>query len=124
MELLRLSGEAVLAAWLEEGAHLIRYEVGRIDLRLEPSVSQDVVSRLQEAASRLTGRRWLIAIGQAPGEPTLAEQHRRQRGERLLELGRDAGIQRLLETFPGATLVELRAPPRPSPEAGKEETTP
>ncbi len=123
MELLRQSGEAVLAAWLEEGAHLIRYEVGRIDLRLEPSVSQDVVSRLQEAASRLTGRRWLIALGQAPGEPTLAEQERRRRGERLLELGRDAEVQRLLDTFPGATLVELRAPPRPSPRARKEETS-
>jgi DNA polymerase-3 subunit gamma/tau len=108
VERLREAGEQPLAAHLERGAHLIRYEPGRIELRAGPSLPRDAASRLGEAAQRLTGRRWLVVLAQDEGAPTLAEQRRAWRAQRLSALGEDAGVQRLLAAFPGAEIVDVR----------------
>jgi DNA polymerase III subunit gamma/tau len=109
---LREGGEAPLAAWLFQGAHLIRFEPGRLELRFAAGVPSDVVGRLGEAASRVTGRRWLVAVGGDPGEPTLAEQAAERKRRRLAEVAGDPALQEVLAAFPGAALVDVR-PRRP-----------
>jgi DNA polymerase III subunit gamma/tau len=109
---LREGGEAPLAAWLFQGAHLIRFEPGRLELRFAAGVPSDVVGRLGEAASRVTGRRWLVAVGSEPGEPTLAEQAAARKRRRLAEVAGDPALQEVLAAFPGAALVDVR-PRRP-----------
>ena len=63
--LLRDGGEAPLAAWLTQSAHLIRFEPGRIELRFEAGVPADVAGRVGEAAIRVFGRRWMVIVGSA-----------------------------------------------------------
>jgi DNA polymerase-3 subunit gamma/tau len=105
---LRRGGEAPLAAWLHQSAHLIRFEPGRLELRLANGAPSDLLSRLGEAAARVTGRRWLVALGGGVGEPTLAEQNAARKDARLAELRGQPEIQEVLEAFPGARLHDVR----------------
>jgi DNA polymerase-3 subunit gamma/tau len=85
-------------------------------------VPRDLPGRVGEALGRLTGRRWLVALSEAEGEPTLAEQAARARAARLDELGRSEPLRGLLELFPGARIVDIRpAEPHGSAAAAGEE---
>lgn len=108
-------GEAPLAAWLRQSVHLIRFEPGRLELRLAAGAPSDLVSRLGDAAARLTGKRWLIALGGAPGKATLAEQAEARRQARLAELRDEPAVQEVLSAFPGARLLDIRASGDPNP---------
>jgi DNA polymerase-3 subunit gamma/tau len=102
------TGEKLLAAFLYEDTRLIRFEPGRIELRLGPNAPANLPSRLGELAGRLTGRRWVVAVGQAEGEPSLAEQAEQRRRRRIAELGADPDFRSLLDAFPGAEIVDVR----------------
>jgi DNA polymerase-3 subunit gamma/tau len=107
------AGEKLLAAMLYESTELIRFEPGgRIELRLGAQVLPDLPSRLAEIAGRLTGRRWIVAVGGAgaAAEPTLAAQAADRRRRRIAELADDPSFKALLETFPGAEIVDVREP--------------
>ncbi len=115
VELLRAHGEPLLAAELHESAHVIRFEPGRIVLRLESSISGDLPNRLAAALRRLTGRNWIVALGREAGAPTLREQRQAWRQHQLEEAGRQPLVRTALEIFPGARLVDVReAAPGPS----------
>jgi DNA polymerase III subunit gamma/tau len=108
VERLREGGEAPLAAWLFQSAHLIRFEPGRLELRFAAGVPTDVAGRLGEAASRVTGRRWIVVVGSDAGEPTLAAQASADKEARLVELADDPELRQVLAAFPGAALVDVR----------------
>lgn len=108
IELLGRNGEQPLAAFLEETARVIRFAPGDVELCRTAGLPHDAPSRLAEAATRITGRRWVVAVGQAPGEPTIAERRRARRQTRIEELVGDGSIRRLLDAFPGAEIVDVR----------------
>ena len=101
-------GEAPLAAWLSQSAHLIRFEPGRVELRFDAGVPTDVAGRVSEAAIRVLGRRWMVIVGGHAGEATLAEQAAARKQARMVELAQDPALREVLAAFPGATLVDIR----------------
>jgi DNA polymerase-3 subunit gamma/tau len=105
---LRDGGEAPLAAWLSQSAHLIRFEPGRVELRFDAGVPTDVAGRIGEAAMRVLGRRWMVIVGAQAGETTLAEQAAARKRAKLDELAQNPTIQEVLAAYPGATLVDIR----------------
>ena len=105
---LRDGGEAPLAAWLSQSAHLIRFEPGRVELRFDAGVPTDVAGRVGEAAIRVLGRRWMVIVGGDAGEATLAEQTASAKQARMAEIAQDPALQEVLSAFPGATLVDIR----------------
>jgi DNA polymerase-3 subunit gamma/tau len=119
VEAITAAGEKLLAAFLYEDTRLIRFEPGRIELRLGPNAPANLPSRLAELAGRLTGRRWVVAIGQSEGEPSLAQQAEQRRRRRIAELGSDPDFRTLLDAFPGAEIVDVRmaGPPGAAPHA-------
>ena len=108
MARLRDGGEAPLAAWLSQSAHLIRFEPGRVELRFGAGVPTDVAGRIGEAAMRVLGRRWMVIVGAQAGETTLAEQAAARKRAKLDELAQDPTLKEVLAAFPGATLVDIR----------------
>ena len=108
---LREGGEAPLAAWLQQSAHLIRFESGRLELRFDAGVPADVAGRVGEAAARVLGRRWVVVLAAAQGEATLAEQAAAAKSARMAEIAQDPALLEVMATFPGAQLVDIR--PRP-----------
>jgi DNA polymerase-3 subunit gamma/tau len=98
----------MLAALLEGQTRLIRFEPGRVELRLDPIAPPTLPNQLSEAAKRLTGQRWVVMVGSGEGEATLAEQAEARRRQRIEELRHDPTFRPLLDTFPGAEIVDVR----------------
>jgi DNA polymerase-3 subunit gamma/tau len=100
--------EALTAAQLKEYVHPVSFEPGRIELRPAADMPRDLVSRLGRVLGEWTGRRWLIAVSDAPSEPTPREpqeQHERPTRDKVAE---HPLVRAVFETFPGATIAAVR----------------
>ena len=65
-------------------------------------------NRLGQLLSEWTGSRWLIAVSEAEGEPTLREQEEGRQRDLRNEVTSHPLVQAVLETFPGATIAAVR----------------
>ena len=66
--------QPVLHGHLLHSVHLVRFAPGVIELRPHPAAPRDLAASLGRLLLEATGTRWTIALSQAEGEPTLAEQ--------------------------------------------------
>ena len=112
--------EAVLRAHLLSHCHLVHFEPGRIELRPADGAPRDLANRLGQLLSEWTGTRWLIAISEAEGEPTLRQQEAAHARELRNEVAGHPLVQAVLEAFPGATIAAVRE--RFAATAGPDET--
>ena len=98
----------MLHAHLVHSTHLVRFAPGRIEVRVRPEVPRDFAAQLGGLLQEATGARWAIALSNAEGEPTLADQGRTADASRR-DLARSHPlVQAVLAAFPGATIEEVR----------------
>jgi len=100
--------EALLRSHLWSDVHLVHFEPGRIEVRPACSAPRDLTNRLGQLLSEWTGSRWLIAVSEAEGEPTLREQEEGRQQDLRNEVTSHPLVQAVLETFPGATIAAVR----------------
>jgi DNA polymerase-3 subunit gamma/tau len=100
--------EALLRSHLWSDVHLVRFEPGRIEVRPGSGAPRDLTNRLGQLLSEWTGSRWLIAVSEAEGEPTLREQEEGRQRDLRNEVTSHPLVQAVLETFPGATIAAVR----------------
>ena len=105
--------EGLLAGELVNDVHLVSFELGRIELRLNPGAPHDLPGRLTEKLKAWTGQRWVVSLSKLPGEPTLAEQEQAEDSARRAHAQAHPLVQAVLIAFPGAVLDGVRevAPP-------------
>jgi DNA polymerase III subunit gamma/tau len=126
--------EAVMRSHLVSHLHLVRFEPGRIEFRPADGAPRDLANRLGQLLSEWTGTRWLVAISEAEGEPTLRQQEETRERDLRNEVVSHPLVQAVLNTFPGATIAAVRERFVPSaaepdempelPEADTEEANP
>ncbi len=111
VDLFRRSGEPMLHSWLYEAARLVHFEPGRIELRLGTGSPDGLPGRIAAALSRWTGRPWLVSVAAdaAAAAPSLAEQAAAANRERIDALAHDPRVAPILESFPGARIVDVRS---------------
>ena len=98
----------MLHAHLVHSTHLVRFAPGRLELRVRPEAPRDFAAQLAGLLGEATGTRWAIALSNAEGEPTLAEQGRAAEASRR-DLARSHPlVQAVLAAFPGATIEAVR----------------
>ena len=95
---------------LESEARLVRFAPGRIELSLVDGASPAIVQALSRRLAEWTGERWLVTIAAGAAAPTLREQAAAQRSERLNGVADHPTVRKILERFPGARIVDVRAP--------------
>jgi DNA polymerase-3 subunit gamma/tau len=100
--------EALLRSHLWSDVHLVHFEPGRIEVRPTSGAPRDLTNRLGQLLSEWTGSRWLIAVSEAEGEPTLREQEDGRQRDLRNEVTSHPLVQAVLETFPGATIAAVR----------------
>jgi DNA polymerase-3 subunit gamma/tau len=100
--------EAVLRSHLAAHLHLVHFEPGRIEFRPAPDAPRDLANRLGQLLGEWTGTRWLVAISEAEGEPTLRQRQERREAELRNGVAAHPLVQAVLETFPGATIAAIR----------------
>jgi DNA polymerase III subunit gamma/tau len=111
VDLFRRCGEPMLHGWLYQAAHLVHFEPGRIELQLGPGTPAGLTGRIAAALGRWTGRPWLVSVGGdgTRAAPTLAEQDAAAKRARIEALAGDPRVKRVLESFPGARIVDVRS---------------
>ncbi len=100
--------EAVMRSHLVSHFHLVRFEPGRIEFRPADGAPRDLANRLGQLLSEWTGTRWLVAISDEEGEPTLRQQEETRERDLRNEVASHPLVQAVLSTFPGATIAAVR----------------
>jgi len=108
--------EVVLRSHLAAHLHLVRFEPGRIEFRPAPEAPRDLANRLGQLLGEWTGMRWLIAVSEAEGEPTLRELQEQRETELRSGVAAHPLVRAVLDTFPGATIAAVRERLAPDPE--------
>ena len=88
--------------------HLVGFEPGTIEFRPVENAPRDLASRLSQRLSEWTGTRWVVAVSQAAGEPTLEQQQQTRDSERQSEVAGHPLVRAVLDAFPGATIAAVR----------------
>jgi DNA polymerase-3 subunit gamma/tau len=104
--------EGLLGAELENYVHPVHFEPGRIEWRQQPLAARNLAAQVAEKLQYWTGERWIIALSNQPGEPTLAEKASHAASARRAQAEAHPLVQAVLAAFPGAELkVSLARPP-------------
>jgi DNA polymerase-3 subunit gamma/tau len=100
--------EMLLRSHLVSHVHLVSFEPGRIEFRPAEGAPRDLANRLGQLLNEWTGMRWVIAISQAFGAPTLAQQQAERENLLRNEVVAHPLVRAVLEIFPGATIASVR----------------
>jgi DNA polymerase III subunit gamma/tau len=122
----------MLHAHLLHSVHLVRFTPGLLELRVAPEAPRDLAAQLAALLLEATGKRWTIALSNAAGEPTLAEQGRTAAAGRREVAESHPLVQAIIAAFPGASIdavhdaaadsYGLPIPPPPARETGTDES--
>jgi DNA polymerase-3 subunit gamma/tau len=104
VELAGHKGEILLQTYLTENVHLVRFAPGRLEIRLGPHAPLDLPHTLGDKLRDWTGARWVVALSQEDGEPTLGEQRRAHEAEARSSAMDEPLVRAVLERFPGAKI--------------------
>jgi DNA polymerase-3 subunit gamma/tau len=100
--------EAVIAAHLKANVRLVGFEPGRIEIRPTEAAPGNLTNQLGQLLGEWTGSRWIVAVSQAEGAPTLAEAEAQRESTLRSEVAAHPLVRAVLDTFPGASIVAVR----------------
>jgi len=108
---------------VEKYLRLISFRVGAISFEPGPGAPNNLAQRLSARLKDWTGQPWLVAAEGGGGAETLAEQRRREHDAVRAEVLADPFVVGVMETFPGAELIEVRqlAAPEAASDAPEED---
>jgi DNA polymerase III subunit gamma/tau len=95
---------------LERDVRLVRFEDGKLEIALEPSAPRTMAGDLSKKLADWTGRRWMVVVSAEPGAPSLRAQAEARKAELKDGVRADPLVQAVLAKFPGAEIVDVRAP--------------
>ncbi len=93
---------------LETYVHLVRFEPGKIEVALTEHASPGLAGALSRKLEEWTGTRWMIAVAREGGGPTIAEQRQSAQNRLVDDARADPLVAAVLQTFPGAEIVDVR----------------
>jgi DNA polymerase III subunit gamma/tau len=100
--------EAILNAHIRNNLHLVRFEIGRIEVRPNEHAPPNLVNRMGELLTKWTGRRWVVSVSREEGAQTLSQAAAREAERVLSEAAAHPLVKAALETFPGAAIEAVR----------------
>jgi len=88
--------------------HPVRFSACKLEVRLAKGASANLVSRVGQCLQEWTGQRWMIAVVDEPGLPTLKEEDREIERQRQERAEAHPLMQAVRHSFPEAKLVSLK----------------
>jgi DNA polymerase-3 subunit gamma/tau len=110
-DLVALAGEkreVGIRTALHRDVRLVRFEDGHLEFALVPGASRSLAGDLSRLLQEWTGRRWIVAVSNEPGAPTLHEQDKAREEARREDATNHPLVQSVLGRFPGARIVDIR----------------
>jgi len=105
------AGEGRLSGFLTGDIQLIVFEPGRIEFSIRPGAlgdPGDMVQALREFLNSATARAWTVTVSSEAGGPTLDEKTNTGNESENAALVAHPLVRAVKETFPGATIEEVR----------------
>jgi DNA polymerase III subunit gamma/tau len=100
---------AILHANLINNVHLVSFEKGRIEINPTEHAPPELSGDLREFLNNMTGERWAVTVvSNQPGAPTLQQNADEAVAKTKAEAREHPLVKEILETFPGATIDEVR----------------
>ena len=106
--LARAKRDLALAHALERDIRLVSFERGRIEFKPAPGAGDDLAKTIARRLHEWTGERWLVAVSQAQGRLSVAEQRELDRKSAIDEAEKQPLVRAILDQFPGAEIVGVR----------------
>ena len=101
----------------------IAFRPGVIEFEPAPGAPNNLIQRLAGRLKEWTGTPWLIAAQGGGGAESLWEKQKREEREARQKIEQDPFVRAVMEAFPGAEIVSVRALPQPDVQpAGEDET--
>jgi DNA polymerase-3 subunit gamma/tau len=100
----------------------VAFRHGAITFEPVPGAPVDLAQRLSRRLKEYTGHNWLVAAEGGGGAETAYEREKRERTEARAKIEAEPFVRSILETFPGAEIVDVRVRAAPAADAGDEET--
>ena len=100
--------EAILHAHIRNNLHLVRFEIGRIEVRPTEHAPANLTNRMGELLTKWTGRRWIVSVSRQEGAKTLSQAAASEAEKVLNEAAAHPLVKAALETFPGAAIEAVR----------------
>ena len=109
--------EPILSAWLRTEVRSIRVAAGAVEINCGRSPDSKMLTLLQERLEQWTDERWMIALSEDGGEPTLDEQDRAKQEATDRAAMDHPLVRQVLDAFPGARVRKIH---RPVPDSGND----
>ena len=110
--------EPILSAWLRTEVRPVRIGAGAVEINCGRSPDGKMLDLLRDRLQEWTGERWMIALSEGGGEPTLEEQDRAAQ-EAIDRAAMDHPLVRqVLDAFPGARVRKVHRTTTPLPPDG------
>jgi DNA polymerase-3 subunit gamma/tau len=93
---------------LERDVRIVRFEDGSIEISPTPGASPQLAQILMRRLQEWTGRRWIVAISNEPGAPSLKERRDAEASVALQGVRGLPLVGKVLEHFPGAEIIAVR----------------
>jgi DNA polymerase-3 subunit gamma/tau len=104
---------------LERDVRVVRFEDGSIEISPGPHASPQLAQTLMRRLQEWTGRRWIVAISNQTGAPSLHETREAEAAAALQGVQALPLVQKVLEHFPGAEIILRPGEPVPAADAGR-----
>lgn len=110
-ELVALAGtqrDLIVKHALEADLRPVSFELGRIEVALTETANPSIIATLSARLKTWTGRTWLVMVSnRETTAPTLRETREAVKQERFDAAHEDPLVQAVMETFPGAHIVNV-----------------
>jgi DNA polymerase III subunit gamma/tau len=117
--LARSKRDIQLVQSLERDVRLARFEQGSIAFTLVDGAESGLAQTLSRRLQEWTGERWMVALVPGSTAATLRETARAREAERTSNAASHPLVQKVLDRFKGARIVDVRRPDAPSSAAGE-----
>ena len=110
VDLFRDRKEMILYGQLYSSVHPVSFDTGRLEIRPEAGAGRDLSGRVAALLQEWTGERWIVAVSDAPGAPTLKQQDAAARQQIMDEAAQDPLVRTVLDRFEGSVLTNVSGP--------------
>ena len=104
--------QPVLSAWLRTEVRPVRVSPGTVEINCGRAPDGRMLDLLRDRLEEWTGERWMIALTDAGGEPTLDEQDQAAQEAADRAAADHPLVRRVLDAFPGAEVRTVHRPAR------------
>jgi len=116
--------EPILSAWLRTEVRPIRFAAGAIEINCGRSPDSKMLALLQERLEEWTGERWMVALSENGGDPTLDEQERAAAAAADQAATDHPLVRQILDAFPGARVRKVHRQTHKAPKGGDNDGDP